>query len=278
MDVHEAVRAHYAGGDLAAVLLGALRAQGVDTDHLTVDELARVDQLHAGFLPATRHLLDALQVTEQTRLLDVGCGIGGATRVAAADHGCTAVGVDLSPDFVAAAQGLSHHVGLDGLVSYAVTDGVTLPFDDDSFDVASMIHVGMNVPDKTALFREVHRVLVRGARFGVYEQMRVGDGPLTYPLPWAVDPSTSFVETAAAYETALTDAGFTVAGVEDRTAQVAGPPPGVAPPGGRAAGGPEAGLPIAVFGPEFVLRIQNNIAATQAGLLAAVQILATAPR
>lgn len=268
MDLTSAVRAHYSGGTLVEAVLRALQERGVNTDHLQVEQLAQIDQLHAGFLPATRHLLMALEVGASDRLLDVGCGVGGAVRVAAADTGCTAVGVDLSPDFVAAAQELTARVGLADRVTYAVTDGVTLPFEDASFDVASMIHVGMNVPDKQALFGEVRRVLRPGGRFGVYEQMRRDAGDLAYPLPWASDGTTSFVEDAAAYEAALRGAGFAVTSSEDRTAAVAGPPPSDA-----SAARP---LPVAVFGPEFMVRIQNNVAATQAGLLRAVQILATA--
>jgi SAM-dependent methyltransferase len=177
------------------------------------------------------------------------------------------VGVDLSPDFVAAARDFTVRVGLAERVTYAVTDGVTLPFDDDAFDAASMIHVGMNVPDKQALFSEVHRVLRPGGRFGIYEQMRTGDGELPYPLPWALDGTTSFVETAEAYEAALRGAGFTVTSAQDRTEAVAGPPPSD-PSAARP-------LPTAVFGPEFMVRIQNYIAATRAGLLGAVEVLAT---
>ncbi len=268
MDVRDAVRAHYSGAELVDAVLRVLRERGVDTDQLRFEQLAQIDQLHAGFLPATRYLLGSLEVTASDRLLDVGCGVGGATRAAAADLGCTAVGVDLSPDFVAAAQDFTARVGLADRVTYAVTDGVRLPFDDDSFDVASMIHVGMNVPDKQALFGEVHRVLRPGGRFGVYEQMRTGEGALTFPLPWALDATTSFVEDLAAYRSALQRAGFTVTSTEDRTAAVAGPPPS-----DPAATRP---LPVAVFGPEFMVRIQNNVAATQAGLLGAVQVLSTA--
>ena len=87
-----------------------------------------------------------------------------------------------------------------------------------------MVHVGMNVPDKAALFAEVHRVLVPGGVFGLYEQVRAADGELTYPLPWAEDERSSFVETVEDYQRHLTAAGFSVAEVEDRTAAAAVPP------------------------------------------------------
>ena len=77
MDVQDLVREHYGDGDLGDRILNGLREVGVDTDQLTIEDLAALDQLHAGFLPATRYLLEQLELDDQTRLLDVGCGIGG---------------------------------------------------------------------------------------------------------------------------------------------------------------------------------------------------------
>jgi hypothetical protein len=60
MDVTDLVTRHYAGLGLADVVLGAPAERGIDVEALTVDDLAPVDQLHAGSLPATVHLLEAL--------------------------------------------------------------------------------------------------------------------------------------------------------------------------------------------------------------------------
>ena len=270
MDVSDLVRQHYGGVDLQAAILAGLAGVGVDVDHLTVDDLSAVDQLHAGFSDATRYLLDQLGLGPGTRLLDVGCGIGGPSRVAAADHGCAVTGVDLSPDFIATATSLTALVGLADRVDFRVASGDDLGVDGGTFDAAMMVHVGMNIPDKAAVFADVRHALRPGGSFGVFEQMRVGDGDLPYPLPWAEDGRTSFVATPDEYIRDLEGAGFTVLRTEDRTAQTAGPP---APPGGA---GPPRLSPMAVFGPRFGERIGNNIAATRAGLLAPVLILARA--
>ena len=80
MDVADLVRQHYGGVDLQAGILAGLAGVGVDVDHLTVDDLSAVDQLHAGFSDATRYLLGRLGVGPDSHLLDVGCGIGGPAR------------------------------------------------------------------------------------------------------------------------------------------------------------------------------------------------------
>jgi MPBQ/MSBQ methyltransferase len=263
MDVRELVTGHYGSEDLSGAILRALAEAGTDLDTLGPADLFPVDQLHAGGAPATAHLLERLPLADGARLLDVGCGIGGASRMAAM-AGAEVTGVDLTAEFVETATALTEQTGLGDRARFLTTAAEELPFEDHSFDAAMMVHVGMNVPDKAALFAEVHRVLVPGGTFGLYEQVRGSEGALTYPLPWAEDERSSFVESAADYERHLTAAGFTVSEVEDRTAATSGPPPA----------GP---VSIAViFGPVFGQRIGNNISASKAGLLRAVVITARA--
>ena len=271
MDVADLVRQHYGGVDLVAGILDGLTAAGVDVDHLTVDDLSAVDQLHAGFAEATRYLLSRLGVGPDSHLLDVGCGIGGPARLAGAEIGCRVTGVDLSPDFVDTARSLTALVSLAERVDFRVASGDDLGVDDASFDAAMMVHVGMNIPAKAAVFTDVRRALRDGGTFAVFEQMRVGDGDLPYPLPWAVDARSSFVASPDEYARDLESAGFSVIATEDRTAQTAGPPGGPGPQEGS----PRLS-PMAVFGPEFGRRIGNNVAATRAGLLGTVLMLARA--
>jgi SAM-dependent methyltransferase len=263
MTTERTVRDHYSRDDLEGVVLDALRQAGVDVDHLQVDDLGGIDQLHAGGVASTEHLLEALGVDAGTQLLDVGCGIGGGARVAAARHGCHVIGIDLSPDFVAVARALTERVGLADRVTFDLGSATSMLYDDASFDRAMLNHVGMNLPEKDRVFAEVRRVLRPEGRFAVYEQMRVGDGDLTYPMPWAEDASSSFVETRERYVELLTGAGFRVELDEDRSA-AAGPPE------------PGALTPAAVFGAGFVERIGNNVAATMAGTLGAVLLIARA--
>jgi MPBQ/MSBQ methyltransferase len=263
MDVRDLVTSHYSGSNLSEIILHALAEHDIDIDELGPADLFALDQLHAGGAPATKHLLDRLEVGPGASVLDVGCGIGGASRMAAM-AGAEVTGIDLTPDFVDAATTLTDRVGLGDRATFLTTPGEALPLDDGSFDVALMVHVGMNIPDKQAVFAEVHRVLAPGGRFGIYEQMRTGDGDLPYPLPWAEDERSSFVERADDYTRQLEAVGFTIVDVEDRTSSaVGGPPPG-------------AVSNAVVFGPGFMQRIGNNIAATKAGLLAAMVVVARA--
>lgn len=176
--------------------------------------------------------------------------------------GAVVTGIDLTPEFVETARSLSDRVGLGERTEFLATAGESTPLAEGSYDAAVMVHVGMNIPNKTAVFAEVHRLLRPGGRFALYEQVRTGEGALPYPLPWAEDERSSFVETAADYRAHLEAAGFEVEDTEDRTPSTLGPPPS----------GPVSN--VVVFGPAFMQRIANNVAATNAGLLGAWLFLA----
>ena len=150
----------------------------------------------AGRRPRT--LLDPLGLAPGVAALDIGCGIGGTARTLAARYGARVEGIDLTPEFVAVAEALSRLAGVEG-VAFRTGSATALPFEAARFDLATMLHVGMNVADKAALFAEAARVLRPGGRFAVFDVMRVGPGEIAYPMPWAGSPDISFVETPDAY-------------------------------------------------------------------------------
>ncbi|WP_148360408.1 class I SAM-dependent methyltransferase, partial [Acidisphaera rubrifaciens] len=204
------VARHYGNSALADSILDALAAAGKDAADLTHADLAPVDEFHIGGRAATQALAAQLALRPDMHLLDVGCGPGGASRYFAQTHGCRVTGIDLTEDYVRVAELLSQRLGLGDRVSYRQASALALPFDAASFDGAYMLHVGMNIRDKAALFAEIRRVLRPGAQFAVYDVMREGDGELSFPVPWASRADISFVDDAATYRRALEAAGFAV--------------------------------------------------------------------
>ncbi|MBN4000969.1 methyltransferase domain-containing protein [Nostoc sp. LPT] len=94
-----------------------------------------------------------------TTVLDVGCGIGGSSRILARDYGFAVTGITISPQQVKRAQELTP-LGLN--VQFAVDDAMALSFPDASFDVVWSIEAGPHMPDKTVFARELMRVLKPG--------------------------------------------------------------------------------------------------------------------
>ncbi|MDZ8136580.1 MAG: methyltransferase domain-containing protein [Nostoc sp. DedQUE04] len=94
-----------------------------------------------------------------TTVLDVGCGIGGSSRILAQDYGFAVTGITISPQQVKRAQELTP-LGLNA--QFAVDDAMALSFPDASFDVVWSIEAGPHMPDKTVFARELMRVLKPG--------------------------------------------------------------------------------------------------------------------
>lgn len=208
MDTEQQVAQHYTHGALEGAILAALAASGKDVQKLSPSDLAGVDEFHLGWRAATVEIAKDLQLTRAMHVLDVGAGIGGPARYFAEAHGARVTGIDLTEEFVGVANALTRRCGLADLATFRQASALALPFEDHMFDAATLIHVGMNIEDKARLFSEVRRVLRRHARFVAYDIMRIAEGDIPYPMPWAVTPATSFVRTPDDYRRMLTAAGF----------------------------------------------------------------------
>ncbi|MBF2077913.1 MAG: methyltransferase domain-containing protein [Synechococcales cyanobacterium T60_A2020_003] len=94
-----------------------------------------------------------------TTVLDVGCGIGGSSRILARDYGFEVTGVTISPNQVKRARELTPP-GLSA--QFHVDDAMALSIPDASFDVVWSIEAGPHMPDKAIFAKELLRVLKPG--------------------------------------------------------------------------------------------------------------------
>lgn len=194
-DIETEVAKHYTTGALMRHILNALRTLDIDPDAATPDDLAAVDEFHTGGRRATDDLLAQLTIKPGTLALDIGCGIGGPARHVAHTKGAHVTGVDLTPEFIETARELSALVGLADQTDFHTGSALALPVKDGHFELALLLHVGMNIEDKTTLMAEAKRVLKPGGTFAVFDVMRAEDEttPLAFPLPWSEAAGTSFV-------------------------------------------------------------------------------------
>jgi SAM-dependent methyltransferase len=126
----------------------------------------------------------ALQAGET--VLDLGSGAGFDAFLAAREVGPQGhvIGVDMTPDMIDRAR---HNAAAGGYSNVEFREGLIerLPVDDASVDVVISNCVINLAPDKSAVFREVARVLRPGGR------MIVSDVVLDAPLPDAVAASVA---------------------------------------------------------------------------------------
>ncbi len=216
MSNDRAVSEHYLHGDLLKAIQTAIPRLGKTLDSITIEDLAPVDEFHIGGRQATEHFVGQLNISEQDHILDVGCGLGGASRYVANRYNNHVTGIDLTEEYIETGNTLCAWVKLDQHISLHQGSALSMPFQDETFDGAYMMHVGMNIDDKARLFNEIYRVLRPGACFGVYDVMRDKHGELTYPVPWATEKSTSNLAAPDQYKHALENAGFVVSKENNR--------------------------------------------------------------
>ena len=102
------------------------------------------------------------------RVLDLGSGAGTDSLIAAqmvGDQG-RVTGIDMTPEMLAKARAAAAEMGATN-VEFIESEAEHLPFPDASFDVVISNGVIDLVPDKDAVFGELHRVLVDGGRLQI---------------------------------------------------------------------------------------------------------------
>ncbi len=101
-------------------------------------------------------------------VLDIGCGAGFDTLIAARQVGHTGrvIAVDMTPAMLEKTAASARDLGLDN-VDCRQGLAEDLPLDSESVDVAISNGVINLCPDKMAVMREVHRILKPGGRFQI---------------------------------------------------------------------------------------------------------------
>jgi ubiquinone/menaquinone biosynthesis C-methylase UbiE len=272
MSAMSEVAEHYASGSLLKRIEMALDEYGARRP-LDIETLALFDEFHIGGREATERLMKRLKINAGSQVLDMGCGLGGPARFLAKVTTARVTGLDLTGEFVEAGNALTGQALMLDIVDLRQGNLLDMPFKDDQFDVAYMIHVGMNIADKFRLAAEAARVLKPGALFGIYDVMAVDEPELTYPVPWASSPAQSALSTPQEYRDALTSAGFVVESESDWTEMAKDFFARLADQQSKAEGPPILGLHL-VMGPDIAEKVRNMVTAIHGRQIAPVQMIA----
>lgn len=103
-----------------------------------------------------RRLLERAQINTEDVVLDVGCGVGGATRMLTREFGARGFGVNISETQLHTARKL----GKDE--QYVLASAEVLPFEAGSFFCVATVNMFYHVADKSAALREMYRVTQQG--------------------------------------------------------------------------------------------------------------------
>jgi 2-polyprenyl-3-methyl-5-hydroxy-6-metoxy-1,4-benzoquinol methylase len=145
-----------------------------------------------------KFLTQRLRPGAETKLVDLGCGIGCVGRYLAKEFDADVEGIDANPLAIRMADELAVTSGMAKRLRFKTGDIAKTGWSDHSFDGALSMDVLIFVPDKRAALQEVARILKPGGRFvGTTWELRTDSAPLSSP---------AFDE----YPSAFRDAGFTI--------------------------------------------------------------------
>lgn len=208
---------YYSPNDLYNKIINGLNSIGKDLSAVTLDDLQPVDEFHIRGDVATKELIKLSNFTPDMHIIDVGCGVGGSTRRLSFETGCRVTGIDLSEEYIDAAERLTQLLNMQERVKFHAASALELPFDDNTFDGAWSIQMNMNIEDKLGWLTELYRVLKPGGRAVLYEVCGHKNTPCFFPVPWAQDSSMSFLQPPEPFRDVITSAGFEIEVWNDKT-------------------------------------------------------------
>ena len=134
------------------------------------------EHIHLGFYPPNKKNIDFRKAKEQfvhelvswsgldklpkgSRILDVGCGIGGSSRILSKYYGFNVTGITISPEQVKRANELTPY---ECNCKFKVMDALDLQFEDGTFDGIWSVEAGAHMNDKSKFADEMLRTLRPG--------------------------------------------------------------------------------------------------------------------
>lgn len=168
------------------------------------------DSFHPGGTRLTERLGRLMQLSPESRVLDVAAGNGTSAVFLAERFGCEVVGIDYGQQNVQEANQQSKDKGLEGRVCFEQADAERLPFPDASFDGIVCECAFCTFPNKPAAAQEFARVLRVGGQVGLSDLTRGAVLPeeLNSLLSWIT--CIADAQPAERYAGFLSAAGLTV--------------------------------------------------------------------
>ncbi len=215
-DTVDAVRDHY---DRLSAFYRLLWGEHIHHGYWNGSESSAQAQVNLIERLATR-----ARIPRGSRVLDIGCGIGGSTFWLAQNLDCSVVGLTISPVQARMATERARGLGLESRARFEVGDANMLPFDSESFDAVWVIECSEHLADKPRFVASCARVLKPGGVFALCAWLTAD--PHTRPehvqLVAEVCEGMLCPQLASMreYKAWMLDSGFTQIEAEDITRQV----------------------------------------------------------
>ncbi len=186
-----------------------------------IEQLYGDDFLSLSGAESSDALIAAAGIGPDTRVLDVGCGVGGPALYLAEKTGCHVTGIDLMEWQAEEAANRAAARGLSGRTVFHAGDACALPFPDASFDVVWSQDAWCHAPDKPQVIAEAARVVKPGGHIVFTDWVALGDMEPDYLAAIHSAVSAPNFATPGKYREWLEAQGCTVLYSEDISARFA---------------------------------------------------------
>jgi len=110
-----------------------------------------------------------MNIQENAKVLDVGCGVGGPGREIIKFTGCNVTGLNNNDYQIARSMRYAQKQSLEHKWDAVKGDFMQMSFPENSFDAVYAIEATVHAPSLQGVYEQIYRVLKPGGVFGVYE-------------------------------------------------------------------------------------------------------------
>lgn len=161
---------------------------------------------------------DLLQLSSDSRVLEIGCGSGGYAVGLAKSVGCRIVGFEINASGVETASALADKEQVSDIVKFEQHDASKkLPYDDESFDAVYSTDVMCHVPLRQQVLTNTQRLLKAGGRFVFSDALVIGGVVSNEEIATRSSVGMYFFSPPGVNEQLIADAGFKLVEARDTT-------------------------------------------------------------
>ena len=162
-------------------------------------------------------MIATMDLAPASRVLDVGCGLGGSAFVMASEFGLRVDGIDLSRNMLTLAEQKLATNGLSSLVTLRCGDCLELD-DCEQYSAVYSRDVFLHIADKARLFERLHTALLPGGKL-LFTDYCCGPKPWRDEFGDYVKDRGYSLRTIGDYADLISAAGFVQVSASDETAR-----------------------------------------------------------
>ncbi len=192
-------------------------SQYEESSILQYESIYGADFVSPGGRELALEMIATLDLEPASRVLDVGCGLGGSAFVMASEFGLQVDGIDLSRNMLALAEQKLASNGLSNLVRLQWGDCLELKAR-EQYDAIYSRDVFLHIADKTHLFERLYAALGVGGKL-LFTDYCCGPKPWSDGFDIYVEDRGYSLHTIEEYADLISTAGFEQVSASDETAR-----------------------------------------------------------